>query len=416
MKQLLITLLVVLTSFSLPMRGQTVMTVNVHNSLSIERHSEMGEIELSQIKKELRLTDTSKLVVLNDQDQQVPYQITYDQKLIFPVTVKAKSTQKYTIKTGTPAQFPTRAYGRQFPERMDDMAWENDLVAFRAYGPTLQTRGEKAFGYDVFTKYNTPDPVLEARYANETSKEKRAKIAELKKTDPAEADRLAKEISYHVDHGNGMDCYAVGPTLGGGTSALMHNDTIVYPYCYKSYEILDNGPLRFTVKLVFTPLVVGPSSDVIETRIITLDAGSYLNKTEITYTHLDRKTPIATGLVLHEADGKSSTNTQKRFIAYEDPTTNPKGNNGKIYIGAVFPKKLKETKVDLFSEKERKELRGGAYGHVLAIGTYHPKETYTYYWGSAWNKAKIKTFNAWEEYLTSFSEQLRKPLKISIDN
>ena len=31
---------------------------------------------------------------------------------------------------------------------------------------------------------------------------------------------LNRGISYHVDHGNGMDCYAVGPTLGGGTAAL----------------------------------------------------------------------------------------------------------------------------------------------------------------------------------------------------
>ena len=31
--------------------------------------------------------------------------------------------------------------------------------------------------------------------------------------------------------------------------------TIVYPYCYKDCEILDNGPLRFTAKLVYNPLV-----------------------------------------------------------------------------------------------------------------------------------------------------------------
>ncbi len=49
-----------------------------------------------------------------------------------------------------------------------------------------------------------------------------------------------------------MDCYAVGPTLGAGVAALMVNDTIIYPWCYKHQEILDNGPLRFTVKLEFT--------------------------------------------------------------------------------------------------------------------------------------------------------------------
>lgn len=79
-------------------------------------------------------------------------------------------------------------------------------------------------------------------------------------------------VSYHVDHGNGLDCYKVGPTLGGGTAALMSGDSIIYPYCYATQEILDNGPLRFTVKLVYNPLTVKDNSDVIETRLISLDA------------------------------------------------------------------------------------------------------------------------------------------------
>lgn len=54
----------------------------------------------------------------------------------------------------------------------------------------------------------------------------------------------------------------------------MAGDTIVYPYCYATQEILDNGPLRFTVKLVYNPLVVKGDSTIIETRIITLVADS----------------------------------------------------------------------------------------------------------------------------------------------
>ena len=47
------------------------------------------------------------------------------------------------------------------------MAWENDLVGFRAYGPALQARGESGFGYDLFTKRGTAAPVLEDIYAKE---------------------------------------------------------------------------------------------------------------------------------------------------------------------------------------------------------------------------------------------------------
>ena len=109
-----------------------------------------------------------------------------------------------------------------------------------------------------------PEPVVEARYAGELNPETKAKIAELKKTDPKAAQELYQSVSYHVDHGNGLDCYKVGPTLGGGTAALMPDGEIVYPYCYATQDILDNGPLRFTVKLVYNPLTIKGDSTVIE--------------------------------------------------------------------------------------------------------------------------------------------------------
>ena len=171
-----------------------------------------------------------------------------------------------------------------------------------------------------------------------------------------------------------MDCYAVGPTLGCGTSALMEGDTIVYPYCYRTQEILDNGPLRFTVKLEFNPLVVRGDSGVVETRVISLAANGY--------------------------------------ITYVDPTTDRSGGNGKIFVGAAFPAQVKDAKVVLFQEKEKKE-RGGADGHVLAVSEYEPGSEYTYYWGSAWDKAAIKTAEAWNEYMSQYAQKVRTPLTVA---
>ena len=174
------------------------MTVTVSNPLGLERIGEMVELAMSDVVAKLKLADTAQIVILDMDGQQVPYQITYDQKVIFPATVKANGTVTYTVQEGMPEPYNVIACGRYYPERLDDVAWENDLVAFRAYGPALQQRGERGFGYDVFTKYNTTEPVVEARYANEVSKEKRAKIAELKKTDPKAARELERAISYHM--------------------------------------------------------------------------------------------------------------------------------------------------------------------------------------------------------------------------
>lgn len=378
------------------------VTVTVTNPLAMERSNEMVEVSMETVTDRLGLADTAQIVVLNADGQQVPYQITYDGKVIFPAAIAAGGTATYTIQTGTPEAFDVKACGRCYPERMDDMAWENDLVAFRAYGPALQAKGERGFGYDLFTKYNTTEPMLEAMYAKELDKETLAKIAELKKTDPKAAAELSRERSYHIDHGYGMDCYAVGPTLGAGVAALMVNDSIIYPWCYKNQEILDNGPLRFTVKLEFTPLTVKGDSTVVETRLITLDAGSHLNKTAVSYSNLKETLPIVAGIVLHEPDGAVVADAANGYITYVDPTTGP--DNGKIFMGAAVPAVVKDAKTVLFSEKEKKE-RNNADGHVLAVSDYEPGSEYVYYWGFAWDKADIKTADAWNRYMADFAQK-----------
>lgn len=397
--------------FCLACNESKTVTVTVTNPLAMERSGEMVEVPMAEVSAKLNLADTAQVVVLDAENQQVPYQITYDEKLIFPATVAANAATTYTIQAGTPIDVELKACGRQYPERMDDMAWENDLVAFRAYGPALQARGERGFGYDLFTKYNTTEPVLETFYQNELNKDVRARMAELQKTDPKAAADLGRSISYHIDHGYGMDCYAVGPTLGAGVAALMVGDTILYPWCYNTQEVLDNGPLRFTVKLEFTPLTVKGDTSVIETRVITLDAGSHLNRTAVSYTNLQETLPITTGIVLHEPDGAVVADAANGYITYVDPTTGP--GNGKILMGAAFPATVKEAKTVLFPAEEKKQ-RNNADGHVLAISDYEPGSEYVYYWGFAWDKADIKTPEAWNQYMAEFAQKVRKPLEVSI--
>lgn len=47
---------------------------------------------MSDVSSKLQLADTAQIVVLDADGQQVPYQITYDEKVIFPATVKANGT------------------------------------------------------------------------------------------------------------------------------------------------------------------------------------------------------------------------------------------------------------------------------------------------------------------------------------
>ena len=210
------------------------------------------------------------------------------------------------------------------------------------------------------------------------------------------------------------DWYKVGPTLGGGTAALMVNDTIVYPYCYKTFEVLDNGPLRFTVKLTYNPLIVNGDS-VVETRLISLDAGSQLNKTVVTYDNLKETTPVVAGIVLHdpESSAQYKVSAEKGYVTYADPTDNPNNNNGTIFVGAILPT-AKDAKAVYFEEKEKNDLRGGADGHVLAIADYTPGSELVYYWGAGWSKYGFDTIEDWNAYIDEEASLKSEPLTVSI--
>lgn len=383
---------------------EKVVEITISNPSTTDRTNEITEITSDAIAKLMGET----YVICNNNGMQIPYQETYDNKIIFPVSVKAGESVTYKIMPGTPEEIKTIACGKQYPERVDDVTWENDRIAFRTYGPALQVTGEKAYGYDIWVKCIS-EPVVELRYKTELDPETKAKIAELRKSDPKAAKQLAESVSYHIDHGNGLDYYKVGPTLGAGTSALLANDSIVYPYCYKDYQILDNGPLRFTVKLVYNPLNVKGNNNVIENRIISLDAGSQMNKYTITYDNLTETTPVVTGIVLHEPSEDYQADVTKGYIAYADPID---PTNGQIYIAAVFPDKINDAKAVLFSDKEKAER--GANGHVLAYSTYKPGSTYTYYSGAGWSKWGFENSAKWFEYVQNFAQNLKEPLTVTI--
>jgi hypothetical protein len=260
-----------------------------------------------------------------------------------------------------------------------------------------------------------PELVVEERYANELNPDTQAEIARLRKDRKyKEANELYQSVSYHVDHGNGLDCYKVGPTLGGGTAALLVDDAIVYPYCYVGEpERLDNGPLRFTVKLNYGATTIKSDAAVSETRIISLDKGSQLNKTIVSYNGLTVTTPIAAGIVIHPENPEAYVlDANNGYVTYTDLSDDIHNGNGEIYLGVVFPEEMNEAKVQLFTEEESRSLRGGASGHVLAISEYQPGEEFTYYWGSGWNKYNFTDVTMWNNYVAEFALKARNPLKV----
>ncbi len=386
--------------------------IEVSNPLPFARHEEMVEIPVAQLGIPMPATgEAPGFILLDEAGRQVAYQLTYDSLFLFPASVGAHGKSTYRLKNGTPRPFKEQVRGRVYPERMDDLAWENDKAAYRAYGPALERSGERAFGYDVLNK-STDTLVLDGRYARQLDPVANARIRTLRQEGRSrEADSLARAISYHVDHGNGMDCYSVGPTLGGGTAALMKDDsTLVYPYSYERCEILDNGPLRFTARLTYRPFALNGDTAVVETRLIRLDRGSHLNRTEVTYRNLTQVTPVAAGIVVHRQNPDGYVlDSDKGYVAYADSTDNPRAGNGVIHLGLLFPDRTARLRTLPYAGPP-----SVATAHALGIVPYRPGQAFVYYWGSSWSKSGWADTEAWCKYLETYGECLRHPLRTTV--
>ena len=377
-------------------------TIVVSNPTSTPR-TELISLNMSEVKAKLGNANPKKgeaYIVKNKRGQQIGSQITHDGILLIDASVRPHGSATYYVSIGKPYQQKVYATGALYKIRKDDIAWENDRCAYRVYGPALQRTGERSFGTDIWVK-NTPDTVVYERYI----KDMNGNI----KGDKMDAKVRDILTSFHLDHGNGLDPYRVGATLGLGAPSLMVGKNQVLPYCYKDYRILDNGPLRFTVELTYNPSTVGDMKNVVEHRIISLDKGSNFNKMTVWYDGLTTPTDFATGFPIHEEDTETKT-FAKDYVSYADPTDNVEVNNSQVFVGVLFPEGIDHTYYQLFDKKH-----DGATGHALGLKRgLKNLEKYSYYFGAAWSKYDVRSYAEWQIRIKDYLDALKTPLQVEV--
>lgn len=353
--------------------------ISVFNNSEVDRTGELVEICLCKLKK----IDPAKLIVLDQEGRQVPVQLLYQgetvpQGFVFPVTLKAGEKAVFSVQEGTPEIFPSKTYVRQIPERKDDIAWENDRIAYRVYGPALAAENPSN-GIDVWYK-RTPELIIDKWYKND----------------------LSGVASYHEDHGEGLDCYKVAHTLGAGAIAPYSEDSLWVSNFYNRFKILDNGPLRSSFVLYYDSVRCGTHLLRSEVRI-TINAGSNLNEADVLFIGDTTQFRLAAGIFLHDSIQNIAGDAEKGFIGYAENTMSQTANpvpSGRGYSGMVFLNRLAEVKQ--------------AYGHVLAISHYQQGEVFRYYFGAGWEKFGFNTDQDWFLYLSSQRQALMNPLDVKI--
>ncbi|MEI7955722.1 MAG: glycoside hydrolase family 88 protein [Verrucomicrobiota bacterium] len=181
-----------------------------------------------------------------------------------------------------------RAFARFVPERSDDFAWENDLVAFRAYGPALR-HGPENSGIDCWFK-RVPYPIIDKWYMQDRIKLSYSKAAK----------------SYHQDHGEGYDGYKVGDSRGCGGISVWVDGNLHDSKTFVAQRMIENTPQRVTFELDYASDLNGKI--LRETKRITLIMGQRLYQCDARFTldGIPSKLEVAIGLMPQE----KTNNTQ----------------------------------------------------------------------------------------------------------
>lgn len=392
-------IIVFLTFLCLPIAHKAKsQTIVLKNDTPLQRH-EVVEVE--------NLKVDSQLVLFDAFGVEQPYQWTHDGKLLLFASIRPNGTATYTLKPGKPSQMKPYVFTKHYPERLDDIMIENDHTAYRFYGPALQRSGQQGYGIDIWLK-NTPEMTVDSIYKLEYSRH--PEISALKKQGKKlEADSLTTLTSYHLNHGMGMDCYNVGPTLGCGTPSIIVGDSLLFPWCYDTYKVLDRGSLRVSIQMDFAPTNRGALGTVTEHRIVTLDRGSNFCQMKVWYTGLKKPVDVASGFVIHAAD-TTSVVVEHDYMHYADPTSDPERYNCQIYVATLFP-----SGIDITRQLMYKQASNGNAGH--AVGIHHKlrnNEPFTYYFGSAWSQYDVHSQAEWQQRITSFMQATQHPVDISV--
>lgn len=358
-----------------PAMAQTKATITITNPSKSDRVNAVVPVSWSNLTAKYLGMDTAGFKVVNSvTKKEIPFQLerrgqAIVQNLLLQVNLKANGSVKLSIVPGKPAAPVKMTYGRYVPERFDDFAWENDKVAFRMYGKSLEGRKDNAFGTDVWVK-RTSKLVINDWY---------------------------KTGDYHTDHGDGMDYYSVGLTLGAGDIAPYVKDSVIFSKNYHYWKVLDNGPLRTTFELGYDAWNV-EGKPVKVTKTISLDAGSHMNRVEAVYTYNGDTLPLVVGIVKRAAPGTILMDEQQGILGYWEPQHGADGTTGVATIVTGEKLRMDTDKVHLLT-------------HTVAKNN----QALVYYNGSAWSKGnEITTANAWFSYLNNFKQQLELPLKVSV--
>jgi hypothetical protein len=259
---------------------------------------------------------------------------------------------------------------RYVPERADDFAWENDLIAFRAYGPAIKkAKGTENSGIDCWLK-RVNYPIIDKWYGGEK-----------------------KGLSYHKDNGEGNDPYHVGSSRGTGGLAIWKDGKMVLAGPYKTWKVVSRTPAKSVFELTYDYDLSG--ENIHEVKRIDIELGKRLFHAESTFTKDGKpwtNQEIAIGITTHNGKAAATLNQQKGWMSCWEKMEGFGLGTGVV----IAPSKI-------LSMQELKSKKADE-SHALLVTKTDSAGKVSYYAGYGWEKAGvITTPEKWQDALTQFA-------------
>lgn len=354
--------------------GQQDMKVSVKNSSDLDRAAETIELDFGNIMASHPEITAENVVVTDAAGVQIPSQVYTEDygmvKLIFQAAVPAGKTVEYTVKAGEREAYDTLVFSRYVPERLDDYAYENNRIAGRVYGPALSD--PRTLGPDIW----------------------------LKRVESLVVDKRYELNDYHHDHGDGMDCYKVANTLGGGALAPYADDKIVLGDNYETYNRICNGPIRTKVLFTYKPFKVDGNTVTLK-RELTVDANTNFIKISNWFNAPVDELPVVLGAVLHDVLDREDGDYYIAFTEKASDSADPDAD-GNISVGLV---------VDAGED----DVEAGTMdGHAVLKYNITPGKRADVWTGSGWSKGGIESPEAWNKIVKDFAYAQAHPLEVTV--
>ena len=365
------------------------MTITVENATGLARPAETIDVPWHEIASRLPDALPDHLVVKDAAGTSLPAQYTnfhpddrkgvYDDFLFQHDFAAGEKRAVFTVETTAEPvpPFPTKAFARYVPERLDDFAWENDRIAHRMYGPALETAAAGRFqmiasGIDVWSK-RVRYPVVDRWY-------------------------LKSHDNYHKDTGEGLDMYETGRSRGCGGTGVWDGARLFVSRNWKAWKVLANGPVRAVFELAYDPWDAGGLT-VAETKRFTVDAGHNLDMIESTFVFTGKPAiTVALGLCKHPAAASAVTeNKEQGWLSLWEKYA----EDGQLGCGVL----LAPGKEVSFAEVPT--------DHLILTAT-PAGQPLRYYAGAGWDRSGDFSSQAdWDAYISALKARLEAPVTLS---